>query len=98
MNCWLFMKCGRQVNGSKVSELGVCPASTERRLHGVNNGLNGGRACWALAGTLCGSKVQGTYAMKMHNCLECEFYQLVRKEEGVNFQGGGEIIKILKKP
>jgi len=96
MNCWEFMKCGRQVTGSKASELGVCPASTERKLHGVNSSLNAGRACWALTGTLCGGKVQGTYAMKLHNCLECDFYKLVRKEEGANFQSGGKIRKALK--
>ena len=96
LNCWEFTKCGRQAGGSKVSELGICPASTEKKLDGVNFGINGGRACWAIAGTLCGGEIQGTFASKLYNCLECDFYQLVRKEEGAGFKGGGEIIKKLK--
>jgi len=30
-NCWEFKKCERQVGGKKVSELGICPASTETK-------------------------------------------------------------------
>jgi hypothetical protein len=51
LNCWEFEKCGRQPGGIKVKELGVCPAATEKRAHGINGGINGGRACWAIAGT-----------------------------------------------
>ena len=35
----------------------------------------GGRICYLVAGTLCSGKVQGQYAMKIHNCRECDFYQ-----------------------
>ncbi|MGO8782449.1 MAG: hypothetical protein ACLPRH_12610 [Syntrophobacteraceae bacterium] len=28
-----------------------------------------------MAGTLCGGKVQGSFAMKLANCMKCEFYQ-----------------------
>ena len=69
-----------------MSELEVCPASTEKKLDGVNLGINAGRACWALAGTFCKGKIQGTFASKLHDCLECDFYQLVRKEEGKKFK------------
>ena len=96
MNCWEFLECGRQPGGSKVAELGVCRASTEIKLNGMNHGKNGGRACWAIAGTLCGGDVQGTFASKLHNCLQCEFYGLVRKEEGTEFQGGAVILRKLK--
>jgi hypothetical protein len=48
----------------------------------MNDGINGGRICWAVAGTLCGGKVQGTFAEKLSACMECQFYQLVRQEEG----------------
>ena len=91
-NCWEFKKCGREAGGSKSSELGVCPAATETRLNGTNSGTNGGRACWALAGTLCGGKVQGSFANKVGNCMKCEFYQLVGQEEGANQEGAGEIL------
>lgn len=81
MNCWEFMKCGREENGDKSAELGVCPAHTEPRLNGIHGGINAGRACWVVAGTFCGGQVQGTFAEKEHNCLACDFYDLVRREE-----------------
>ncbi len=58
-NCWQVMDCGREPAGSKVEELGVCPAAIVERANGVNDGLNGGRICWAIAGTFCGGEVQG---------------------------------------
>ncbi|SPE30429.1 conserved hypothetical protein [Candidatus Sulfopaludibacter sp. SbA6] len=81
LNCWEFKKCGREPGGPKVKELGAClAASTFAK--GANGGTNGGRLCWALSGTLCGGKVQGTFAQKIVNCMECGFYKLVRQEEG----------------
>ena len=70
LNCWEFKKCGREAGGAKADELGVCKAFP-----------NGGRECWVLAGTLCGGKVQGTFAEKLGNCQKCEFYQGVMCEE-----------------
>ncbi len=81
-NCWDFKKCGRQPGGERVADLGLCPASTEKRADGLNAGRNGGRICWALTGTLCGGKVQGTFAQKLSNCSDCEFYKLVYVEQG----------------
>lgn len=81
-NCWEFKKCGRQPAGLKVAELGVCPASTEKKADGLNAGRNGGRICWALTGTLCGGKVQGTFAEKVSNCVDCDFYKVVHVEHG----------------
>jgi len=95
-NCWEFKKCGREPGGSKAKDLGVCPASTEARLDGMNDGKNGGRACWALTGTLCGGQVQGTFAAKVGNCLKCEFYQKVGQEEGANQEGAKDILAKLK--
>jgi hypothetical protein len=39
-----------------------------------------------IAGTLCGGKVQGDYAQKYKSCINCEFYKLVKKEEGLDFK------------
>ena len=64
MNCWEAKKCGREAGGAKAHELGVCPAYTQRA----------GEACWLVAGTLCGGKVQGTYAQKQATCMSCDFY------------------------
>ena len=81
LNCWEHIKCGRQPGGFKAQELGICPVATHQQLHGVHDGKNAGRACWAIAGSLCGGKVQGTYAQKLHNCWRCDFMNQVKKEE-----------------
>lgn len=81
-NCWEVKRCGREPGGARARELGVCPAATTTSLHGVHGGKNGGRACWVLTGTLCGGKVQGSFAAKTGACLGCEHYQEVRRSEG----------------
>ena len=97
INCWEYKKCGREPNGIHAEELGVCPASTEAKVNHLNHGVNGGRACWAVSGTLCGGKVQGTFAVKLSTCLyNCQFYQLVEHEEGPYFQGTKGILAKLK--
>ena len=85
-NCWEFKKCGRQVGGEKVKELGVCPAANNAANNQINNGSNGGRICWAIAGTLCGGKVQGSYADKQLSCMSCEFFKKVKNEEADDFE------------
>jgi hypothetical protein len=72
-NCWEHKACGRQPGGDNTEGLGVCPVTTHTKAHGLNDGINGGRACWAIEGTLCGGEVQGTYAQKMGNCMDCDF-------------------------
>lgn len=81
-NCWEFFRCGREEGGEKVSQLGVCPATTDATSDGLNSGKNGGRICWAIAGTLCDGEVQGTFAEKHHFCSDCKFYKKVKAEEG----------------
>ena len=81
INCWEFKKCGREPEGGKADGLGVCPAAVAKAVDGVNNGSNGGRLCWAVAGTLCGGKVQAEFAMKLANCVTCDFYNKVLNEE-----------------
>jgi hypothetical protein len=85
VNCWEFMKCGREPGGKLRHELGVCPSSVEASLDGTHGGKQAGRSCWVVAGTLCGGREQGTFAQKYHNCEKCDFYRLVRKEEGLRF-------------
>jgi hypothetical protein len=64
MNCWEFKQCGREAGGAKAAELGVCPAYPDHGTH-----------CARLAGTLCGGKVQGSFAAKLASCLQCTFYR-----------------------
>lgn len=94
-NCWEVKNCGRQVGGDQVDALGECPASSAVSCHGINKGINGGRACWAIAGTMCGGKVQGLFAEKLKGCANCDFFHLVLKEEGENLATVQEIIKKL---
>jgi len=91
-NCWEHKSCGRQPGGKNAEELGVCPVATHVEAHKINNGINGGRACWAIEGTLCGGKVQGKYSQKIGNCMDCDFYDAVRKEEGPDYLGTREIL------
>lgn len=85
LNCWEFKKCGREQGGAKSRELGVCPTAIEPRLHGSHGGRFAGRACWVVAGTLCGGQEQGTFAQKYHNCGKCDFYRMAKQEEGSKF-------------
>jgi len=57
--CWEYMQCGRDVN----DEL-KCPAYPYF-----------GQVCWAVAGTLCAGKIQGTFAQKIDDCRKCRFYK-----------------------
>lgn len=82
-NCWEIKKCGREPNGSKSQELGVCPAADDASSNGINSGKNGGRICWAVAGSFCGGKVQGNYAQKSVSCMTCDVFKQVKAEEGV---------------
>jgi hypothetical protein len=98
-NCWEFKKCGREPGGINVNHLGICPASTERRVNGINHGKNGGRCCWAVTGTLCGGVVQGTFSLKLDSCMVCAFYKTVFNEEKTSlmYKSPAEIQRILKK-
>ena len=81
-NCWEFMKCGMDDS----SKLGLCPAVTEAKAHAVNGGKNGGRVCWAVEGTYCAGKKQGTYAQKVLLCCDCDFRKKVQEEERSKFR------------
>ena len=85
LNCWEVKKCGRETGGPQAVQLGVCPAASTKTADGVNGGKNGGRICWAVTGTLCGGKVQGTFAQKRLSCMSCEFFKQVKTEQGSRF-------------
>ena len=81
INCWEFAECGREPDGKNTAELGICPATNGYQHDGINRGTNAGRFCWVVAGTFCNSKPQGTFAVKLENCLKCNFFLKVQKEE-----------------
>jgi hypothetical protein len=86
-NCWEYMKCGREPDGANSEKLGTCPASTIEIFTGVNNGINAGRFCWKISGTMCfdSIKVKGTFASKILSCSQCPFFKKVKEEEGKDF-------------
>ena len=98
-NCWEVKKCGRQPGGNQVSTQGICPASTLMAVDGINDGINGGRACWALTGTMSGpaEKVQGSFARILNTtCYDCEFFEQVMIEEQDSFEGTVQIVQKLR--
>jgi hypothetical protein len=70
------MKCGREPGGNKVAELGTCRAATDTSFNGINNGINGGKICWAVAGTFSTIEAQGTFAKELGFCMKCDFYKM----------------------
>lgn len=95
-NCWEALNCGREPGGRLEHELGACPAATETAVDGLHAGVNGGRVCWAVVGTLCEGEVQGTYAQKLQSCVGCRFYERVTAEEG-DMIHPADILKMVKK-
>lgn len=79
-NCWEYINCGREVGGTNVGSMGVCPASTFTKADGFCGGKNGGRACAYITGTFCHGETQGAYRDKLKNCVDCDFYNYVKKE------------------
>ena len=84
-NCWEIKKCGRERGGERSRELGVCPAAADTSIDCMNGGKNGGRICWAIAGTLCRGEVKGIFAKNEVSCTACEVFKQIQSEEGMNF-------------
>ena len=78
-NCWEIKNCGRQRGGNNAAELGECIVSKEKL----------GHSCWAVFGTLCGGKLQGSAVEKGRNCIHCEVYKMYQRTIGEY----GEVIK-----
>ncbi len=38
LNCWEYSKCGREPDGKRVDELGVCPATVDASFDSINSG------------------------------------------------------------
>jgi hypothetical protein len=80
-NCWEYMRCGREPGGQYLEKNGPCPAATVSELDGIHGGVNGGRACWVVAGTLCKGAPHGSFAQKGQSCHACPFYRTVVAQE-----------------
>jgi len=71
------MKCGREPGGEKVTELGICRAADEEFFNGINGGKNGGRICFAVAGTFSNDVVQCSCTEKLASCKDCIFFEIL---------------------
>ena len=80
-----------------MADLGICPVAEATALNGLHGGHDGGRACWSIGGSFCGGKVQGTFACKIKNCQNCDFYHLVQIEEGDRFASIDSIMNRLRR-
>jgi hypothetical protein len=74
------MGCGLGPGGERAASEGVCPAAEATEADGLNQGTNGGRLCWACAGSFRGVPARGRFAKELPSCLSCEFFQRVRVE------------------
>ncbi len=83
MNCWEFVKCGRELGGKKAKELGVCPAATSPHADGLNGGINGGRICWAIVGIYSCHIGKASLSQRDVLCSDCAFYKKVLSEQGM---------------
>ena len=79
------MGCGKESGGNKKDDQGVCPAAKPNSYNGANNGKYAGRFCWAVMSTQCNGKIQGAYAKKFLDCVNCDFFKKVQDEEGNEF-------------
>ena len=85
LNCWEFMKCGREPSGSRVDESGICPAALPGAHEGTNRGSRRGRICWAVEGTLCAKRHSGQATDKVLHCVHCRFFMSVQEQESGDF-------------
>lgn len=97
LNCWEYMKCGREPGGAAAAEKGVCPAAEFAPADGYLGGKNGGRACCFVTGTFCEEVLQGTYRDKSKNCWDCEFYRRLRHEHGAAFSMPGFAVHLARR-
>ena len=82
-NCWDFNKCGREPEGEKTGELGICPAAVFDGSDGFCGGKNGGRACMYIAGTFCLETISKTHAETWwKDCGNCDFFKILMQEHG----------------
>ncbi len=80
-NCWEVKGCGQQ-RREHNNTLVKCPVPEMAASDGINGGKNAGRICWLIANTMCRGDNATTFEDMIKVCTECDFYKLVREEEG----------------
>ena len=80
LNCWEYLRCNYGPESAQP-----CPVVMDKTSNGVNAGKNAGRICWTVPDTYCTDESMGPFAEKRETCFSCDFYNLVKDEEGDNF-------------
>ena len=78
MNCWEFMRCGREEGGKNVNYLGTCPAYPDN-----------GKCCATVVGTFC-DLVQALNAAQYSSCCECPFYNSIHFDQNAKRRQQGK--------
>lgn len=84
LNCWEYHNCKVGMNSS-LSEDELCEVARAKECNEINNGINGGRICWSVSGTLCNNKHKGHFTHEIDSCMQCNFFKVVQSEEKKNF-------------
>ena len=92
-NCWEVKACGRCMT---MRGEDACPVCREIKVNGIHGGKNGGRVCWTIPHTKCGGITQGTFGDKFANCMDCDFYHMVKDEEKGAFKLSASILPHLE--
>ena len=50
--------------------------------NGINGGKNAGRICWLISNTMCNGEAGASFEEMIKTCRKCDFYKLVKEEEG----------------
>ncbi len=96
LNCWEYQGCGFDADRNGETDSCGCPSVAESALDGANGGLNGGRSCWVIEGTMCDGDAAGDFEEKARTCRKCAFMQRVAVEEGLDFVDGEALVSIYK--
>ncbi|MEJ2695138.1 MAG: hypothetical protein P8013_00670 [Candidatus Sulfobium sp.] len=91
-NCWEFKRCGqgeRRYRGNLVK----CPVPEMTSSDGINGGKNAGRICWLIAHTMCKGEAEATLEEMIETCSKCDFYKMVKEEEGDRLSLPIDVIK-----
>lgn len=83
LNCWEFMKCGKEPHGAHLKGSAPCPVAVESSAHGLNGGINGGRICWVINDILRQCDVNCSHVHHQSSCFSCEFRYKVTADEGL---------------
>lgn len=93
LNCWEYQGCERGPGGRRWQSGNACPVGQAQALDGANGGVNAGRACWVITGTVCDGKKSGTYQQKIHECQKCSFYARVHVEEALGIESAEALVE-----